>query len=71
MKSVFDELELGIEMTQALNSHMDERQIRTKKDDMPSMQRFELSPTDMLKLNREPLLIVRYLSYNPVPQLVP
>ena len=34
-----------------------------------SMQRFELSPTDTLKLNREPLLIVRYLSYNPVSQL--
>ena len=43
MKSIFDEQELDMEMNQALNPHMDKSQIRTKKDDMPSMQRFELS----------------------------
>jgi hypothetical protein len=37
---------------------------------MPSMQRFELSPNDTIKLlTREPLLIVRYQSYNPVSKL--
>ena len=76
MKSVFDELELSMEMNQALNTHMDKTQqvfqrktvskelefdmemnqaliphkhksqIRNKKYDMPSMQRFEL-PTTM------------------------
>ena len=43
MKSVFDKLELGMEMNTSSNSHIDEIQIRTKKDDVPSMQRFELS----------------------------
>ena len=43
MKSIFDEQELGMKMNQALIPHMDKTQIRTKKDDMPSMQRFELS----------------------------
>ena len=43
MKSVFDELELDMEMNQTLNPDMDKSQIRTKKDDMPSMQRFKLS----------------------------
>ena len=43
MKSVFDELELAMEINQDLNLHMDKSQIRTKKDDKPRMQRFELS----------------------------
>ena len=43
MKSVFDKLELGMEMNTSSNSHIDKSQIRTKKDDVPSMQRFELS----------------------------
>ena len=43
MKSVFDELELGMEMNQDLNPHIDKIQITTKKDDMPRMQRFKLS----------------------------
>ena len=42
-KSVFDELELVIEMTLAPTPCMDENQITIKKYDMPSMQRFELS----------------------------
>ena len=37
MKSVFDELELGMEMNQALSPHIDKRKITTNKDDMPSM----------------------------------
>ena len=43
MKSVFDKLELGMEMNTSSNSHINKSQIRTKKDDVPSMQRFELS----------------------------
>ena len=43
MKSVFDELEIGMEMNQALNIHMDKSQTTTNKVDMPSMQMFELS----------------------------
>ena len=43
MKSVFDKLELGMKMNTSSNSHIDKSQIRTKKDDVPSMQRFELS----------------------------
>ena len=43
MKSVFDKLELGMEMNTSSNSHIDKSQIRTKKDYVPSMQRFELS----------------------------
>ena len=43
MKSDLDELALGMKMNQALIRHMDKDQIRTKKYDMPSMQRFELS----------------------------
>ena len=43
VKFVFDELELGMEMNISSKSHMDKSQIRTKKDDMPRMQRFELS----------------------------
>jgi hypothetical protein len=31
--SIFDELELVIEISQALEPHMDKTQIRTKKDD--------------------------------------
>ena len=43
MKSVFDELELIMENNTSLNPKMDKKKIRTKKDDMPSMQRFKLS----------------------------
>ena len=43
MKTVFDKLELGMEMNTSSNSHIDKSQIRTKKDEMPNMQRFELS----------------------------
>ena len=43
MKSVFDKLELGMEMNPSSNSHIDKNEIRTKKDDVPSMQRLELS----------------------------
>ena len=42
-KTVFDEQELDMEMNQALVPHNHKSQIRTKKYDMPSMQRFELS----------------------------
>ena len=42
-KTDFDELELDMEMNQALIPHQHKSQIRTKKYDMPSMQRFELS----------------------------
>ena len=50
-------LSLSWRLTHALNPHMDKNQIRTKKDDMPSMQRFELSLNDMVKLltSRAPL----------------
>ena len=45
MKSVFDELELGMEMNTSSNSHIDKSKIRTKKDGMTIIQRFELSTT--------------------------
>ena len=37
-----------------------------KKDDMPSIQKFELSTKMRSSYSLEPLLIVRRLSYNPV-----
>ena len=46
--SVFDELELVIKMTITSKTHK-ENQTRTKKDDV-SMQWFELSTNDTIKL---------------------
>ena len=50
-------LSLSWRLTQALNPKVDKNQIRTKKYDMPRMQRFELSLNDMVKLltSRAPL----------------
>ena len=50
-------LSLSWRLKQALNPQMDKNQIRTKKYDMPSMQRFELSLNDAIKLltSRAPL----------------
>ena len=57
VKSVFNELELVIEIDTTLNPPIDKNQIITKKYDMPRMQRFELSLNDMVKLltSRAPL----------------
>jgi hypothetical protein len=53
VKFIFDELEF----VEALEPHMDKSQKRTKKDDA-SMQRFELSLNEMVRLfTREALLI--------------
>ena len=48
---------LSWRLSQDLNPQMDKNQIRTKKYDMPSMQRFELSLNDAIKLltSRAPL----------------
>ena len=66
-------LSLSWRLTQALNPQMDKSQTRTKKDDMPSMQRFELSLNDMVKLltSRAPLDSTVILTYNPVSQQAP
>ena len=42
-KFVFDELGLVMKITISTKSQQGENQIGTKKDEMPSMQRFELS----------------------------
>ena len=59
MKSISEELELVKKMTMRSKSHKEKNQTRTKRDDA-SMQWFELSTNDMIKLlTREPPLIVR------------
>ena len=49
MNSVFEELELVKRMTISSKTHKEKHQTRTKKDDA-SMQWFELSTNDAIKL---------------------
>ena len=50
---------------------MDKSQIRTKKDDANDAKVWALYDDTIKLLIREPLLMERKLSYNPVSQLTP